>query len=122
MKPLQNEVREVAKGKDEIDEQNLEKIPYLKAVLKESLRLHIPIPLLIPRESTQYTNVFGYDITSGTRVMINAWGISRDPSLWKNPEELRPDRFLETRKDFRGLHFELVPFGAGRRGCPGVHL
>ncbi|XP_042039420.1 cytochrome P450 71A6-like [Salvia splendens] len=120
MKTLQNEVREVAGGKDEIDEQDLEKMPYLKAVLKESLRLHTPIPLLVPHESTQDTKVLGYDIASGTRVMINAWAISRDPSLWKNPEEFRPDRFLETSTDFRGLHFEFTPFGAGRRGCPGV--
>ena len=84
MKPLQNEVREVARGKDEIDEQNLEKIPYLKAVLKESLKLHIPIPLLIPHESTQYTNVFGYDITSRTRVMINAWAISHCGKIRRN--------------------------------------
>ncbi|KAL1568298.1 unspecific monooxygenase [Salvia divinorum] len=120
MKTLQNEVREVAGNKDEIDEQDLEKMPYLKAVLKESLRLHSPVPLLIPRELTQDTKVLGYDVASGTRVMINVWAISRDPSLWKNPEEFRPERFLEMSIDFRGLHFELTPFGAGRRSCPGI--
>ncbi|KAL1568305.1 unspecific monooxygenase [Salvia divinorum] len=120
MKTLQNEVREVVGRKDEIDEQDLEKMPYLKAVLKESLRLHSPSPLLIPRELTQDTKVLGYDVASGTRVMINVWAISRDPSLWENPEEFRPERFLEMSTDFRGLHFEFTPFGAGRRGCPGV--
>ncbi|XP_047944423.1 cytochrome P450 71A6-like [Salvia hispanica] len=120
MKTLQNEVREVARNKDEIDEQDLEKMPYLKAVMKESLRLHSPGPLLVPRELTQDTRVLGYDVASGTRVMINVWAISRDPSLWKNPEEFHPERFLETSIDFRGLHFELTPFGAGRRGCPGI--
>ena len=120
MKRLQNEVREVAGSKDEISEQDLEKMPYLKAVMKESLRLHTPVPLLVPRESTQDTNVLGYDIASGTRVIINAWAISRDPSLWENPEEFRPDRFLDTSINFRGVHFEFTPFGAGRRGWPGV--
>ncbi|KAG6384752.1 hypothetical protein SASPL_153570 [Salvia splendens] len=120
MKTLQDEVREVAGSKDEIGEQDLDKMPYLKAVLKESLRLHTPVPLLLPRESTQDTNVLGYDIASGTRVIVNAWAISRDPLLWENPEEFRPDRFLETGVDFRGVHFEFTPFGAGRRGCPGV--
>ena len=116
LKTLQNEVREVAGSKDVIDEQDLEKMLYLKAVLKESLRLHSPLPLLIPRELNQDTKVLGYDVASGTRVMINVWAIARDPSLWKNPEEFCPERFLELSIDIRGLHFELTPFGAGRRG------
>ncbi|KAH6809410.1 hypothetical protein C2S51_027193 [Perilla frutescens var. frutescens] len=120
MKTLQNEVREVAGSKGEIEEEDLEKMPYLKAVFKESLRLHPPVPLLIPRESTQDTKLLGYDVVSGTRVVINAWAISRDPSLWENPEEFYPQRFLDSSIDFKGLHFELVPFGAGRRGCPGI--
>ncbi|KAL0417274.1 UNVERIFIED_CONTAM: cytochrome [Sesamum latifolium] len=115
-----NEVREVAGTKEEISEDDLEKMHYLKAVIKESLRLHSPVSLLIPRESTQDTKVMGYDISAGTRVMVNAWAIGRDPSLWENPEEFHPERFLDTSIDFRGLHFELIPFGAGRRGCPGI--
>nr|WET52755.1 cytochrome P450 71A139 [Callicarpa americana] len=120
MKILQNEVREVAGSKEEIDEEDLQNMPYLKAVIKEGLRLHSPVPLLVPRESTQDTKVLGYDIASGTRVVINAWAIARDPSLWENPEEFHPERFLDTSIDFGGLHFELIPFGAGRRGCPGT--
>ncbi|KAL0441095.1 UNVERIFIED_CONTAM: cytochrome [Sesamum radiatum] len=120
MKTLQNEVREVAGMKEEISEDDLEKMHYLKAVIKESLRLHSPVPLLVPRESTQDTKVMGYDISAGTRVIVNAWAIARDPSLWENPEEFHPERFLDTSVDFRGHHFELIPFGAGRRGCPGV--
>ncbi|KAL2243912.1 UNVERIFIED_CONTAM: cytochrome [Sesamum indicum] len=122
MKTLQNEVREVAGMKEEISEDDLEKMHYLKAVIKESLRLHSPVPLLVPRESTQDTKVMGYDISAGTRVIVNAWAIARDPSLWENPEEFHPERFLETSIDFRGLHFQLIPFGAGRRGCPGVEF
>ncbi|KAH6804208.1 hypothetical protein C2S51_032455 [Perilla frutescens var. frutescens] len=120
MKTLQSEVREVAGRKGEIDEEDLKKMRYLKAVIKESLRLHSPIPLLVPRESTHHTKVLGYDVVSGTRVVINTWAISRDPSIWENPEEFRPERFLDTSTDFKGLHFEFVPFGAGRRGCPGI--
>ncbi|KAH6809411.1 hypothetical protein C2S51_027194 [Perilla frutescens var. frutescens] len=120
MKTLQNEVRKVAGSKGEIEEEDLEKMPYLKAVIKESLRLHSPIPFLVPRESTQDTKVLGYDVVSGTRVVINAWAIGRDPLLWEKPEEFHPERFLDTSIDFRGLHFELIPFGAGRRGCPGI--
>ncbi|KAL3642303.1 hypothetical protein CASFOL_013118 [Castilleja foliolosa] len=120
MKILQSEVRRVAGNKKEIDEDDLAKMTYLKAVIKESLRLHSPVPLLIVRESTRDTNVMGYDIKAGTRVMINAWAIARDPTLWEKPEEFRPERFLDSSIDFRGLHFELIPFGAGRRGCPGI--
>uniref|UniRef100_A0A1W7HBW1 Cytochrome P450 n=1 Tax=Scoparia dulcis TaxID=107240 RepID=A0A1W7HBW1_SCODU len=124
MERLQNEMREVVGRKEEITEDDLEKMHYLKAVIKENLRLHVPIPLLVPRESTQDSEVFGYDVAANTRVIINAWAIARDPSVWKNPEEFRPERFLNdqttTNIDFKGLHFELIPFGAGRRGCPGV--
>ncbi|GFQ04620.1 cytochrome p450 71a4 [Phtheirospermum japonicum] len=120
MNMLQYEVRQVAANKKDIDEHDLEKLPYLKAVMKESLRLHPPGPLLIPHESTQDTKVMGYDIKAGTQVMINAWAIARDPSLWEEPEEFRPERFLDSSIDLRGLHFELIPFGAGRRGCPGI--
>ncbi|KAL2243913.1 cytochrome P450 71A6-like [Sesamum indicum] len=120
MKSLQNEVREAAGMKEEISEEDLEKMHYLKAVIKESLRLHAPVPLLIARESTQDTKLMGYHISAGTQVIVNAWAIGRDPSLWENPQEFHPERFLDTSIDFRGLHFELIPFGAGRRGCPGV--
>ncbi|KAL2465415.1 Cytochrome [Abeliophyllum distichum] len=117
---LQNEVRRVAGRKLEITEDDLEKMCYLRAVIKESLRLHTPVPLLMPRESTQFVKLMGYDIAAGTQVIVNAWAIGRDPSLWENPEEFRPERFFETDIDFKGLNFELIPFGAGRRGCPGI--
>nr|QBS13818.1 Cytochrome P450 monooxygenase [Marrubium vulgare] len=120
MEILQNEVRKVGGNKGDIKEVDIENMPYLKAVIKESLRLHAPVPLLIPRESTQDTKVLGFEIASGTHVLINVWAIARDPSLWKNSEEFIPERFLETNIDLRGLHFEFTPFGAGRRGCPGI--
>ncbi|CAA0818091.1 Cytochrome P450 71A25 [Striga hermonthica] len=120
MKTLQNEVKQVVKGKKEINEDDLEKMTYLKAVIKESLRLHLPVPLLIPRESTHDTKVMGYDISAGTQVVVNAWAIARDPAYWEDPEEFRPERFLNSEVDFKGQHFEFIPFSAGRRGCPGT--
>ena len=120
LEKLQTEARQVAQGKPEITEDDLDKMDYLKAVIKETLRLHTPIPLLVPRESTQHVKLMGYDIPAGTRVMVNAWAIARDPSLWNQPEEFQPERFLNSTIDFRGFNFELIPFGAGRRGCPGT--
>ncbi|GMQ10229.1 hypothetical protein CsSME_00053314 [Camellia sinensis var. sinensis] len=120
MKKLQNEVREVAKGKLNITEDDLVNMHYLKAVIKESLRIHPPIPLLFPRESIQDAKVMGYDIVAGRQVIVNAWAIARDPFSWEDPEEFRPERFLNSSIDFKGHDFEFIPFGAGRRGCPGT--
>ncbi|MFS7910920.1 putative cytochrome P450 [Helianthus anomalus] len=95
---------------------------YVKATIKETLQLHTPLPLLIPRESTQDVKLMGYNNPSRTQVVINALAIARDPTLWEEPDEFRPERFLISSIDFKGFHFELLPFGAGRRGCPGIHL
>lgn len=119
LKILQNEVRTVAGIKEEITEKDLAKMQYLKLVIKESLRLHGPAPLLVPRESTKDTIIMGYDISAGTQAVINYWAIGRDPSLWEYPQEFRPERFFDTNINYKGLDFELLPFGVGRRGCPG---
>ncbi|KAK1381075.1 Cytochrome P450, family 71, subfamily A, polypeptide 25 [Heracleum sosnowskyi] len=119
---LQNEVREIGKGKSKILEGDLVKMNYLKAVMKESMRLYFTAPLLIPREARQDVKLMGYDIRSGTQVLINAWAIARDPSLWDKPEEFRPERFLNSPIDYKGLHYEYLPFGSGRRGCPGIQF
>ncbi|PWA84083.1 cytochrome P450 [Artemisia annua] len=122
MKKLQQEAWEIGQGRPMITEDDLEKMAYLKAVLKETLRLHTPIPLLVPRESTQDVKLLGYDIPSDTQVIINAWAIARDPSTWKEPNEFRPERFLNSPIDYKGLHFEFIPFGGGRRGCPAIQF
>ncbi|GAB2269751.1 hypothetical protein Dimus_004673 [Dionaea muscipula] len=120
MKRLQAEVRGIVETRDEISEGHLEEMRYLKAVMKETLRLHPPLPLLVPRESTKDIQLNGYDIAAGTRVIINAWAIHTDPVHWEEPEKFRPERFLDSSVDFKGQDFPLIPFGAGRRGCPGI--
>ncbi|XP_052182542.1 cytochrome P450 736A117-like [Diospyros lotus] len=120
MKKVQTEVREVLKGTPEITNDDLEKMVYLKAMIKETLRCHPPIPLLVAREARENVKLMGYDIDAGTTVITNAWAIGRDPTLWDEPEEFRPERFENSDIDFRGYDFQLIPFGAGRRGCPGI--
>ncbi|PIA50631.1 hypothetical protein AQUCO_01200083v1 [Aquilegia coerulea] len=120
MKEVQTEIREITKGKFCITEDDLGQMHYLKMVIKEALRLHSPAPSLIPHESIQDTNLLGYDIPAQTRVFINQWAIANDPMLWDEPEEFRPKRFLNTSIDYQGKDFKFIPFGAGRRGCPGI--
>ncbi|CAN0900318.1 Cytochrome P450 71A6 (Fragment) [Linum grandiflorum] len=121
---LQQEIRSVVGNNPTVKEEDIERMPYLKAVIKESLRLHPPIPLLVPRASTKDTNVLGYDIAAKTGVLINAWAIGRDPTAWEDPAEFRPERFMVGSSssviDYKGQDFQLIPFGAGRRGCPGI--
>ncbi|KAI3512866.1 hypothetical protein L1887_20187 [Cichorium endivia] len=120
METLQQEVTKIAQGRFMILETDLENMQYLKAVIKETLRLYPPIPLLIPRETTEHVKLMGYDIPSGTQTIVNAWAIGRDPTVWDEPNEFRPERFINCSTDYKGLHFELLPFGGGRRGCPGI--
>ncbi|XP_044973538.1 cytochrome P450 71A1-like [Hordeum vulgare subsp. vulgare] len=122
MRKLQDEVREaVGPGASAVvTEELLPRLPYLKAVVKEALRLHPPTPLLLPRETLEDTRLLGYDVPAGTRVLIHAWAIGRDPATWgSRAEEFAPERFLGY--DLKmGQDFAFLPFGAGRRGCPGV--
>nr|XP_043636760.1 cytochrome P450 Tp4149-like [Erigeron canadensis] len=122
MKKLQQEVTEVAKGRPMIIDADLEKISFLTAVVKETLRLHPPAPLLTPRVSTQDVKLMGYDIPKGTQVFVNAWAIGRDPALWEDPNEFRPERFLNNSITYKGQQFNWLPFGAGRRECPGIQF
>ncbi|KAL9228376.1 hypothetical protein vseg_003965 [Gypsophila vaccaria] len=122
MKKLQDEVRQVVKQKPMVDEDDLEKLQYLRAVLKETLRLHPPLPLLLFRQASKDVKLKGYDIAAKTQVIINAWAIQRDPAYWENPEQFLPERFLNSAVELRVpvTDFSWIPFGGGRRGCPGI--
>ncbi|KAI0504312.1 hypothetical protein KFK09_015264 [Dendrobium nobile] len=121
MTKLQQELQDAAIfNKTKVEESELQQLNYLKLVIKESLRLHPPAPLLVPRETLESCNVEGYDIPSKTRVFINAAAISMDPKTWENPNEFWPERFTLSGTDLKGQDFNYVPFGIGRRSCPGV--
>ncbi|KAF5197788.1 Cytochrome p450 [Thalictrum thalictroides] len=123
MEDVQNEVRGIARGEVMIAETDMDEMHYLKSVIKETLRLHPPVPLLVPRESMEKVQIQGYDIPAKTTVLINTFVIGRDPKLWEEPEKFWPKRFLNgksTSIDFKGQDFQLIPFGTGRRGCPGI--
>jgi cytochrome P450 len=127
MTKLQAEVRKhTPEGQEMVEEENLASVPYLRAVVKETLRLHPPVPLLLPHLSMADCVVDGYFIRSGTRVMVNAWAISRDPESWERPDEFMPERFMDGGSaaaiDLKGNDFKFLPFGAGRRICPGLNF
>ncbi|KAL5708042.1 hypothetical protein ACHQM5_018880 [Ranunculus cassubicifolius] len=109
-----------------VEESDIQNLPYLQAIVKETLRLHPTGPLIV-RESTEDCIIAGYDIPKNTRLFVNVWAIGRDPNHWENPLEFRPNRFIGGEGsgksiDVRGQHFHLLPFGSGRRGCPGTSL
>ncbi|XP_051136969.1 premnaspirodiene oxygenase-like [Andrographis paniculata] len=120
LRKAQQEVRRVLDGKEIFEQMDIEKLSYLKTVIKETLRLHPPGPLLCPRRCREQSRIDGYDIPVNTIVMINVWAIGRDPDIWLDPEKFIPERFEHADIDYKGNHFELIPFGAGRRICPGI--
>ncbi|XBI87946.1 hypothetical protein VPH35_025958 [Triticum aestivum] len=127
MNKLKNEVRStISKGKDMIAEDDLSSLAYLKAVIKETLRLHMPAPLLVPHLSMADCKINGYTIPSGTRAIVNSWALARDPSSWESAEEFMPERFMEggsaATMDYKGIDFPYLPFGTGRRICPGINF
>ncbi|KAM7275295.1 hypothetical protein ACFE04_017161 [Oxalis oulophora] len=124
MKKVQQEVRREIGSKLSIDKNDIVSMVYLKCVIKETLRLHPAAPLLAPRESpsTSTVKLSGYDIPPKTKVYINAWAIQMDPILWPEPDKFKPERFLDCNVDFTGNDFTLLPFGSGRRGCPGIQF
>ncbi|XP_059309759.1 5-OH-xanthotoxin synthase-like [Lycium ferocissimum] len=122
MKKVQEEIRKSIGVKGIVNEDDIQNMSYLKAVIKETFRLYPPVPLLVPRESMKKSTLEGYEIQSGTIIQVNSWAIARDPEVWENSEEFIPERFLNNDIDFKGKDYELIPFGAGRRGCPGITL
>ncbi|KAL2552082.1 Cytochrome [Forsythia ovata] len=122
MKKAKAELAEViGKGKV-LEEADISRLPYLRCMVKETLRIHPSVPFLIPRRVEQEVEVSGYTVPTNSQVLVNAWAIGRDPTLWEKPLEFKPERFMESEMDVRGRDFELIPFGAGRRICPGLPL
>ncbi|XVF77111.1 hypothetical protein PTKIN_Ptkin14bG0014200 [Pterospermum kingtungense] len=106
--------------KRNVDVEGLHELEYLKLVIKETLRLHPPLPLLLQRECSEVCKISGYDIPMKTIVIINAWAIGKDSDYWNEAERFYPERFLNSSIDYKGANFELIPFGAGRRMRPCV--
>ncbi|CAN1322443.1 Cytochrome P450 93A3 [Linum perenne] len=121
---LQEELDSVVGKSRLVEESDITNLPYLQAVVKETLRLHPTGPLIV-RQSSEDCEVVGYKIPARTRLFVNVWAIGRDPSHWDDPLEFKPERFMEVKRrhvEVKGQHFELLPFGSGRRGCPGITL
>jgi cytochrome P450 len=121
LKKAQDEVRRVVGGRGAVQESDLGELHYMRAVIKETFRLHPVVPLLVPRESVAPCKLGGYDIPAGTRVFINTFAMGQDPEIWDKPTEFWPERFDNGggEIDLKDPDFRLLPFGGGRRGCPG---
>ncbi|MED6122224.1 hypothetical protein PIB30_037819 [Stylosanthes scabra] len=120
MEAAQSEFRRVYGNKGYVDESELHQLIYLKFIIKETLRLHPSLPLLVPRSNREACQIMRYHIPANLRIVINAWAIERDPRYWVDAERFMPERFFDSSIDYKGINFELIPFGAGRRMCPGI--
>ncbi|XAR63772.1 Trans-cinnamate 4-monooxygenase [Bertholletia excelsa] len=114
-------------GENQVTESNLHELPYLQATVKETLRLHTPIPLLVPHMNLEEAKLGGYTIPKESKVVVNAWWLANNPAWWQNPSEFRPERFLEEESGTEAVaggkvDFRYLPFGMGRRSCPGIIL
>lgn len=118
----QEELDSVIGSERILTEPDFANLPYLQCVAKETLRLHPPTPLMLPHRANASVKIGGYDIPKGSNVHINVWAIARDPAVWRDSLEFRPERFMEEDVDMKGHDFRLLPFGAGRRVCPGAQL
>lgn len=122
MKKAKEEIYRVIGPNKKVEENDVEQLPYLQAVIKETLRLHPPATLLLPRSAMEETNFMGYVIPKNTQIWVNAWAIGRDPDAWEEPMMFKPERFLGSKIDYKGQHYGLIPFGSGRRICVGMPL
>ncbi|EOA25173.1 hypothetical protein CARUB_v10018485mg [Capsella rubella] len=122
MKKVQSEIRNQMRNKSVITLDDIDHLPYLNMVIKETWRLHPPAPLLVPREVMSEFEINGYKIQPKTLLYVNVWAIGRDPDTWKDAETFLPERFMDNNIDAKGQNFELLPFGSGRRICPGMYM
>ncbi|XP_010253989.1 PREDICTED: probable (S)-N-methylcoclaurine 3'-hydroxylase isozyme 2 [Nelumbo nucifera] len=119
---LHEELDRVIGRNNTVKDSDLPNLPYLHACVKETLRLHPPVPFLIPHIALESCEVMNYTIPKGSEVLVNLYAIGRDPTTWDNPNSFLPERFLNSEVDYQGNHFQYIPFGAGRRMCPGMSL
>ncbi|XP_051203481.1 geraniol 8-hydroxylase [Lolium perenne] len=122
MAKAHEELTQVINMRRSIEESDIDQLPYLQAVVKETFRLHPPVPLLLPRQAQANVSIAGFMVPQGARVLVNVWAMGRDEGIWLEPDKFMPERFLGTTVDYKGGDFELLPFGAGRRVCPGMPL
>lgn len=105
-----------------LSESDFTNLPYLQCVINETLRLYPPVPLLLPHYSLEDCTIGGYDVPKHTILMVNAWAIHRDPQVWDEPEKFKPERFEGMKGEKEGFNYKFVPFGMGRRACPGAAM
>lgn len=122
LKRVQEEINEKVGFDRMVEEEDLEGLEYLEMVIKESLRIHPVAPLLVPHATIEDCVIDGFHIPKKATVFVNFWAIGRDPNVWSDPEKFIPERFKGSNIDYRGRDFKLIPFGSGRRSCPGLQL
>ncbi|KAM3337169.1 geraniol 8-hydroxylase isoform X1 [Capsicum galapagoense] len=122
LKKAKDELAEIIEKEKLVEEADVSRLPYLQCIIKEVLRMHPPAPFLGPRKVEQDVELCGYIISKGSQVLINVWEIGRDSNFWEDPLVFKPERFWNSKLDVRGQDFGLIPFGAGRRICPGLSL
>ncbi|KAH9305800.1 hypothetical protein KI387_010204 [Taxus chinensis] len=105
-----------------ITEPDTIRLPYLQAVIKETLRLHMAIPLLVPHMNLNEAKLGSYDIPAESKILVNAWWLANNPEWWDKPDQFIPERFLDDKIEASGNDFRYLPFGVGRRSCPGIIL
>lgn len=122
LKILQEQIEQIVGCSRLVQESDLPNLPYLRAVVNETMRLHPNAPLLVPHMSMESTQMCGYQIPKNTILYVNTWAINIDPNIWDNPSEFSPERFLGSNVDALAQQCKFLPFGTGRRMCPGAPL
>ncbi|KAL3639154.1 hypothetical protein CASFOL_017061 [Castilleja foliolosa] len=119
---VRDEIAQAAEGDDELNETLLSECQYFEACIKETLRLHVPAPLLVPHRAIETCKVNNYVIPKDSMILVNAWAIARDPNYWEDPTSFKPERFLNPNIRNKSTHYEFLPFGTGLRMCPGSNM
>ncbi|XP_007040051.2 PREDICTED: geraniol 8-hydroxylase, partial [Theobroma cacao] len=122
LQEAQRELKQIIGAGNSVEESGIACLPYLQAFVKETLRLHPPVPLLLPRKTEADYEIHNFILPKGAQLLVNTWAVSRDPNFWEEPDLFLPERFIGSEMDVRGRDFGLIPFGGGRRICPGLPL